>query len=196
MKHTEHGTVVLEDEQIIELFLKRSPDAIEETQRKYARYLFSVAKNMLESAEDCEECINDTYLALWQSIPPHHPHSFKVYVTSLLRRHATNIYRKQTRQKRIPTELIRSLSELEYAVSDGTFGDDEGSQKQLAAALNDFLGSLPKEERALFVCRYYLGQSVEDLAHTLHVSTHVIYRRLNKQRTKLKDFLSKEGYTL
>ncbi len=196
MNRLSRNVKILDDDQIIELFFSRNPSAIEETQRKYARYLFSVARNLLTSKEDCEECINDTYLALWDSIPPHHPRSLKMFATSILRKHATDIYRKKSRQKRIPSELILSLNDLEYCLSDSTFSDDEQGQKQLAQALNTFLKNLSKEERALFVARYYLGQSVADIAHALNISTYAVYRSLSKQRVKLREFLIKEGYTV
>ena len=195
-KPTSSSDLMLTDNEIIELFFARDQVAITATENKYRRYLYSVSYNILKDPQDSEECINDLYLALWNSIPPQRPSSFKGYMTVLIRRTATNLHRKKKRQRRIPDEMETSLSELDFLLNSGDSTEQTVEANQLTRSIDHFLGEIGKEERALFVSRYYLCLSIEDIARAMGTNKKIVYRKLDHIRKKLKDQLKKEGFLL
>ncbi len=182
------------DDHIVELFFNRDQQAIVFTDEKYRRYLFSVAFHIVGNRSDCEECINDTYLALWNAIPPHVPVSFKAFLTSIIRKKATDLYRKKKRQKRIPVEMSDSLTDLERTLFIDNSPDIVLEKQELIATLNRFLKTLPPDDRALFVGRYYLCLSIEELAKGQKTPNYKIYNQLNSIKMRLMDQLKKEGF--
>ena len=115
----------LSDETIIDLYWDRKEKAIEETDRKYGKYLFAVAYNIVYDSMDCEECLNDTYLSTWNTIPPKRPTVFQAFLTRIMRNQAVDKFRTRSAAKRIPSELMISLDELEDCIANDLSIEEE-----------------------------------------------------------------------
>ena len=180
----------MEDSKIIDLYFERSQSAISETQKKYGRYCHTVAYNVLYSDEDAEECVNDTYLKAWQSIPPHRPTLLSSFLGRITRNLALDRYDQRTAQKRGgTTELV--LEEISECIPD-TSGED-GSDEALKNAINKFLASLPKRTRIIFMQRYWYFRSVKEIARSLSIGESRVKVTLLRTRQKFKEHLQKEG---
>lgn len=182
------------DREIIELYLQNDENAIAETDRKYRAYLVSVAKAYLNDRQDIEECLNDTYHEIWNGIKESPPASLKAILTVTMRRNAIDRLKHQTRRHRLPSALTESLSELESVLADDTDQERLLEIKELGSLLNAFLKRLPERRRYLFIARYYMVQSVKEIALKLRCSVSTVTKELQKTRNELKDYLAKEGY--
>lgn len=181
------------DDEIIELYFSRDERAIEETDLKYRKYLFTVAYNILYSNEDCEECLDDTYVSTWNSIPPQRPLNLKAFLTTIARRIAINRYNENTTQKRIPSNLTFALDELEYMLSGEEIGD-EFDAKHLGEVLSEYLKTLSKRQRYIFMSRYYMAEPIDKIASDLSLSKSSINKEIASIKQGLKNTLEKEGY--
>ena len=187
----------LPDLQIVDLYWKRDEQAIDETDFKYRRYLYTIAKNVLQDHLDCEECLNDTYLGTWNAIPPERPSPLQVFLSKIMRNTALARYRKNTADKRVPSKMTVALEELEKYMpyNDQTLSaEEEYYVYQLSRSLNDFLKSLPKKQCLIFICRYYCCDRISEIARLLGISERTVYRDLGDVKEKLKKHLEKEGY--
>lgn len=184
---------VSEDDRIVELLFNRDQQGIVLTEQKYRRYLYTVAYNIIKDREDCEECLNDVYLALWDSVPPHRPCSFKAYLTTLVRRAATDVYRKKKRLRRVPDEMESSLSELEFLLSSKDTPESRMESALLSDALNRFLSTVSKEERILFISRYYLCMSFSAISEATGIPKTSLRKKAELLKEKLKEYLKQEG---
>ncbi len=184
----------MDDDKIIDLYWQRDEKAIAETDRKFGRYLSKIAVNILGDHEDSKESVNDTYLSAWKTIPPQKPVYLSAYLAKLTRRISISMLRKRTSQKRVPTEYILSLSELEDCIPAGTTPEHETDAKMLGESLSHFLRKLPEDERNLFVLRYFFANSVCEAAKKLGMSDSKAKSMLYRTRIKLKTQLEKEGY--
>ncbi len=183
----------MEDQTIIELYLNRDEDAILHTQKKYGAACLSIAKQILGNEQDAEECVNDSYLKIWNSIPPEHPRSLYAFLTRIVRNVSLDRYRFSRAEKRSRHADIM-LSELEECLADdATISSNE---EGVVDAINRFLKTLDKENRMLFVRRYFYMDSNETLSQTFLLSENIIRQRLFRMREKLKVFLKKEGIGL
>lgn len=183
----------LEDSQIISLFFERSEQAIEELDHKYGPTVKKTASNILNDRLDVEECVNDTYLRVWNAVPPRYPNPLVSYVCVIARNLAISRYRTNTAGKRNSAyDLV--LDEMEECIPSGMSVETEMEAKELAAAINRFLSTLRPEDRFLFVRRYWYADSVADLAAMTNGSANRISVRLFRIREKLKRSLMKEGY--
>lgn len=182
----------MQDEQIIDLYWERSEEAIRETDKKYGKYCGTIAWNILYSAEDAEECVNDTWLAVWNSIPPQRPGTLGGYVCRIARNNAVSRLRANTACKRDDRyDLV--LDELAEAIPSGADVETEYDAKELTEAIDRFLAAQNREERILFVRRYFFGDSPEELAARTQSSGSRVRVRLFRLREKLKKMLQKEG---
>ena len=185
----------LNDADIIELYWQRDERAIGETDFKYRKYLFTIAYNILYSNEDCEECIDDTYVGAWNAIPPERPAYLKAFLTTIVRRISINRYNEQNRKKRVPSNMTDSLDELE-----GIMGEDSLSAEicaeQLGKVISEYLRSLNKRQRYIFMSRYYVAEPIERIAQELGVSKSTVNKEIVTIKNGLKTALSKEGYTV
>lgn len=186
----------VEDEKIVELYWSREENAIAETDSKYGRYLFKIAYNVLANRQDCMESVNDTYLAAWDSMPPHKPSKLSLYLAKLTRRISIDLYRKNHRQKRTASEYALSLSELGENLADTHTVDEKLQLQQLGEALNRFLRSLPEQDRTLFICRYYFLDPIKNVAAICGLSESNAKTRLFRIRGCLRNFLREEGFEL
>ncbi len=181
----------MQDEQIVALYLERDETAIKETEHKYGGYCMSIAQNILHSLHDSQECVNDTYMRTWNSIPPHKPDSLRAFIGRITRHLALNMHEKASAQKRGKGTVQLVLDELNECIPD-TVGDAaEGFV--ITDALNTFLASLPEENRNIFVRRYWYMSAVKDIAADYGVSESKVKMRLLRMRNELKTQLEKEG---
>lgn len=185
----------MEDEQIIWLLERRNEQAIDQLHTKYGTLLRQIAENILNNPLDAEECVNDAYLAIWNSIPPGKPDSLKGFLFRILRNQAIKKYHYNTAKKRNSFYDV-ALAELEECISSGDSMEQRFLEKQLTEALNRFLGQLPAKDRILFVRRYWYADSLEKIAAESGMSKNRIAVRLFRVREKLKRDLEKEGFTI
>ena len=186
---------LLLDEAIIDLFFARNEAAISESDRKYGRYLWSVAHNILHSAPDCEECQNDTYLRAWETIPPTRPVSLGGYLTKIIRGIAINRYDRDRRDRRIPPEAVESLSDFEGFLAD-TPAPDETESSLIGQVISRYLRGCKKRRRYIFMARFYAARPVAEIAERLGVSESSVKRELTGIRKELRTELEKEGITV
>ncbi len=185
----------MDDREIVDLFLERSEQAIVELSHKYGRVCRKVAENVLRNGADAEECVNDAFLAVWNAVPPEKPDPLLSYVLKIVRNLAVKKYRYNSAKKRngfydAALDEIADCFPSPYSVEDKI--DSDGA----ARAIDAFLGSLERENRVLFVRRYFYSETVEDLAGLFGTSEHVVSARLYRIRKKLKTHLRKEGIPL
>ena len=179
----------MDDKTIIELFLNRSEQAISETDRKYGRYILRIAHNILENDEDAGEVQNDTYLRVWDTIPPERPVILRAYVGTISRNLSLDRYRAKYSQKRCAVTL--AIDELGECVPDGSDAD-EAEGERIADALNRFVASLDTRTRKMFVLRYWYMFSIEQIARELSIKKSTTATILFRTRKELKEFLEKE----
>lgn len=178
----------MDDKHILALLWRRSEGAIAALVERFGKRLYLTALNLLSSAQDAEECVNDTYLAVWNSIPPNRPDPLPPYVYRIGRNIALNRLRTNTAQKR--GGYVLSLDELTDWVPAPCLDDS----RALGQAIDAFLDTLKKEDRAIFLRRYWFGDAVKDIAKDLSMTENAVSVRLNRIRIKLKAYLIKEGY--
>lgn len=187
-KSTEQQEIIA-DEQIIELYWRREEKAIQETDKKYGQFLFRIAYNILHERLDCEECQNDTYLGVWNAIPPTRPTVFPAFITQIMRRIAINRYKEKASKKRIPSELTISMEDV-----NGTLhGDDSVAVKyemaEVGKIINNYVRELSDRQRYIFIDRFYLAESVETIATDLSISVPTVCREIDKIKHSLKLYL-------
>ena len=183
----------MEDTAIIDLYFKRSEQAIVETDTKYGGYCYSIAYNILSNREDSEESVSDTYMATWKSIPPRRPRSLCAFLGKLTRHISIDHWRKSSAKKRGGGEIILALDELENCV-DVTNTEKTYEQKELTWVLNQFLSSLSATERNVFLCRYWYMDSIKAISEYSGFSQSKITSMLHRTRDKLRKRLIEEGY--
>ena len=186
----------MEDEAIVSLYWARDERAVAETEEKYDRYLTKIAYNILNNTEDSRESVNDTYLAAWESIPPHRPSVLSAYLAKLTRRISIDCFRYRTREKRASSEYAISLTELEDCVSGGNTTEEIVNVRLLADAIGIFLRLQSEEARTAFLGRYYFLDSVKEVAAYCGMSESKCKSLLHRTRLALKAYLEKEGFCL
>ena len=182
----------LEDSKILALFFERSEQAIGELDKKYGSAVKKTAANILKDRLDVEECTNDAYLGVWNSIPPQHPDSLGSYVCRITRNLAISRLRRETAAKRNSGfDLI--LDELEDFIPSGTDVESQVEAKELTEAINRFLAELCYDDRFILVRRYWYADPVKDIAAMMNKRPERISMRLFRLREKLRIMLKKEG---
>ena len=182
----------MEDRQIIKLFLQRSGNAIAATAKKYGSRLLQLAGNILRDPRDAEEAVNDTYLALWNAIPPEEPDPLSAYSYRVCRNTALKKYRSNTAQMRNSAYDL-SLDELAQCIPD-TAMEEKLSARELGRAIDTFLTKQSRDSRIIFLRRYWFGDSIRDIAQTLGMKEGAVSTRLSRTRSALHLYLIKEGY--
>lgn len=184
----------MEDRKLIALFFERSEQAITALAQRFGNRLYATAYNILNSREDAEEAVSDTYLALWNAIPPEKPDPLEGYVYRTGRNVALKKLRFLRAQKR-SSQYDISLDELSAVLSGGNL-EEALDARELGLAIDRFLDTLPKQSRILFMRRYWFGDSVKDLSKAFSLSENTVSVRLSRIRTQLKTYLIKEGFFL
>lgn len=183
----------MEDNSIIELYFERNQSAIDETDKKYGKYCNTISYNILFDHFEADECVNDTYLRVWNSIPPNRPTVFRAYLAKITRNISLNRLEKRDAEKRGGGQYDIALSEIENTVSSA---ETELADKEVVLLINTFLETVKKEHRIMFVRRYFYLDSVEIIADNFNMSQNRVAVILFRIRKKLKEFLLKEGVVL
>ena len=185
----------MDDSKIIELFYERSEQAIIELSKKYGSVCTKIANNILNNKLDSEECVNDAYLGTWNTIPPQRPDPLLSYVCRIVRNLAVKKYHLNTATKRNSIYDV-SLDELENCFPVSGSPEDKIDAREIAHMIDDFLETLDKENRIMFVRRYWYADTITELAELFHTSNHNISVRLSRTRERLKKYLIMEGVSL
>ena len=180
----------MNDEEIVKLLYDRDEDAIKALSDKYGARIKAAAYEVLGNEQDAEECVNDAYLAVWNSVPPQKPDNICAYACGVEHNVAMQKYRYNTAEKRA-AETVSIDGELSEIIADES-GDDNG----LEDAINGFLKSLSKKNRILFMRRYYYEDSISDIASLSGMKENAVAARLFRIRARLSNYLKKEGFTI
>jgi len=186
----------MDDSMIVEMLWNRTEDALEKLCARYGTLCHSVSYSILRSHEDAEECVNDTYMKVWTSIPPNKPSNLKAYIAKIARNLSIDKLRGESRIKRGAENRNVTLSELEDCLPDVFSVESMFEEKELAEAINRFLLNLPAEQRLLFVGRYWNYLSVADLAEEFGFSKSKVKTALCRIRGELRAALESEGYRI
>ncbi len=186
----------LNDEEIIELFWGRDERAIDETDYKYRKYLFSITYNILHDNFDCEECLNDAYLGVWNAIPPTKPRVLKSFLVAITRRTAIKRYHKNLKKSSIPSGMTVSLCDLEDFITDDGDISESFDAKRLGQTISEFVRSLSQRRQFIFMSRYYIAESIDSIASQLRVSRSTVNKELAAIKSALKERLESEGFII
>ena len=181
----------MDDRDIVELFLERSEEAIEQTYNKYGRYCHRIAHNILGNDEDSEECVNDALMRVWGSIPPNEPNCLSSFIGKITRK-----LRHKNSEKRGNGETPVVLDELAECISGYDELERRSDSQEIVAALNKFLEDLNYVERGVFMRRYWMLDPISDIAERYDISVSKTTTMLFRLRAKLKKHLMKEGIPL
>lgn len=182
----------MDDKAIIDLFFERSEQAIRELDTKYGKTCHKVSYNILNNQQDAEECVNDAYLATWNAIPPQHPNPLLTFLCRIVRNLSIMRYHANTATKRNSAYDI-ALEELENCLSSGITVEDEVEGKLLVQTIEDFLDTLSRDSRVIFMRRYWFSDSYAEIAKQVGISEKTVSVRLTRIRNQLREHLTKEG---
>lgn len=181
----------MDDTRIIDLYLQRMENAVRETSKKYGARLLALAWNITADRPDAEECVNDTYLAAWNTIPPHEPRDYLfAFLARITRCKALDLCRRHMAEKRAAT-VVELTEELAACIPASPIGDGE-----ISAALNAFLTTLDRETRAVFLRRYFYCDSVKAIARRFAFGESKVKSMLMRTREKLRVYLTERGVAL
>lgn len=181
----------MDDRKIIELFFERSEKAIEESQKKYGRYISAVADSVLASKEDSEEVVSDTYLRTWNSIPPQKPKRLGAFMATIARNLALDRYAARRKEREnVAAEAV--LDELADCLPDST-GMSLADEYALRTAVNSFLFSLDERTRVIFMRRYWYMMPIAKIAYQSGLTESNVKVILHRTRKQFKEHLEKEG---
>jgi len=183
----------MNDVEIIDLYLQRSESAINETSLRYKSYCTAIAMNILHNHEDAAECVADTFLQMWNSIPPEKPVKLSSFIGRITRNISLNKYEAKNAQKRGNNETFVLLSELDSCVASDFNVDERVDFNNLSQEINDFLSTVKKEDRLFFVGRYWYGYCVREIASQFNCGESKVRMSIHRTRKKLKTYLEKRG---
>lgn len=181
----------MDDQKIVELYFSRNERAIKETEMKYGKLCRSIAYNILKNDEDAEECVDDTYIGVWNAIPPKKPDNFMSFVCKIARNLALKRLESETRQKRSSATVI-SLSELEEILPDESIAANVENEA-IGKLISAFLRKEKADIRKVFIRKYYFFDSVSEIAERYGFTESKVKNMLYHTRNKLKEYLIKEG---
>ncbi len=180
------------DEKIIELLFARNEKGLNIISKQYGSYCFNIANNILNNHQDSEECVNETYLKIWNSIPPDKPLNIKAYIAKIVRNISIDRLKYNLANKRKSNNT--AFSELENCLSDCGEPCDGIILEELQNSMNDFLGTLKKQDRDIFVRRFFFGETIECISENYRMIPNTISKSLSRTKEKLKKHLKKEGF--
>ena len=188
----------MEDTEIIDMFFERNEEALNQTRQKFGRRLFRSANNVLNNGMDAEECVNDTLLKAWHSIPPTRPNVLGAFLAKIARNLSLNKWKAKTTARRGGGEVELMLSELEGCIPSTKISapEDAYESKLVTQAINDYLNSVDQSTRVAFVLRYFHGESILDICERFNMSESKVKSLLFRTRKKLKEHLEKEGVAI
>ena len=186
----------MNDQQIIDLYWRRSEDAVRETEAKYGPYCRTVAGNILADRLDAEECVSDAWLRAWNAMPPHRPNKLRLFLGKLTRSAACDALRSRTARKRGGGECLLALEELGECVPPVPGAARAVEERELAEILSRFLRALPERDCNVFLRRYWYAEPLEEIARRYGMKLNTVKTRLFRIRGRLRDYLEKEGILL
>lgn len=187
----------MDDHNIIKLYWERSESAISASADKYSKYCMRIANNILNDKQDAEECVNDTYLRVWNAIPPALPMNLSTFLGKITRNLALNRLEKHHAQKRNLGQSAIALSELEECIPDMTATPESFADSEpITQVINLFLSGLTETNRKIFIQRYWYISGIDEIASHHGMSVSKVKSILFRTRKKLKKFLEKEGISL
>ncbi len=181
----------MDDQEIIKLYFQRSEEAITQTDRRYGRRLFVLADRIVHNAEDAEESVSDTYFKAWQTIPPQSPSRFFAYLAKICRNFALGRLDWRGAEKR-KAEVVSLTEEMALCIPDRC-REAELTSQELGRLMNAFLGTLTKENRMVFLRRYWYVDTVAEIAARYGITENAVNTRLHRTREKLREYLKMEG---
>lgn len=183
----------MEDQKIITLFWDRDEGALAAVQEKYGSYCHQIARNILQDEEDCGECVNDTWLRAWNSIPPARPDNLRFFLARITRNLALDRYRAESAAKRGGGAAALALEELAECTAAGETTEQQYFAKELQETVNRFVRSLPEREGNIFIRRYFFLETAAQIAERYGITASHATVILSRTRKKLHTFLKKEG---
>ena len=186
----------MEDGKILELYFQRDENAIKETSAKYGAYCYSIADNILHNKQDCEECVNDTWINAWNSIPPQRPVKFKLYLARITRNLSFNLFNSRNTKKRGGGEMHLILDELSECVAGRDNVENEYIAKELGQSIQQFVRALPERDGNVFLRRYFFCEPISAIAKRYALTQNNVTVILSRTRKKLQKHLIKEEYFL
>lgn len=182
----------MDDKAIIDLFFERLEQAIRELDTKYGKTCHKVSYNILNNQQDAEECVNDAYLGTWNAIPPQRPDLLLTFLCRIVRNLSIMRYHANTATKRNSAYDI-ALVELENCLSSGITVEDEVERKLLVQTIEDFLDTLSRDSRVIFMRRYWFCDNYAEIAKQVGISEKTVSVRLTRIRDQLREHLTKKG---
>ena len=186
----------MQDKDIIDLYFARNEQAIAESSNKYGYYCTSIAQNILHNMQDAEECVNDTWLRAWNSIPPTKPDHLQLYLGGITRHISLDRFRRQNAAKRGGGEIVLALDEMHDVVASDADVPSQIAEQEFSESFNRFLRSLPERECNIFIRRYYYLDPISLIAKRYGLSVANVQKILSRTRNKLRAHLEKEGYAV
>ena len=184
----------MEDCKIVDLYWASSESAIEQTERKYGRMLTSISVSLVPSAEDAEECVSDTYIAAWNSMPDERPIYLGAFLSKIVRRISIDKFRAIRSKKRGGADIL--IDELTECIPSSEDVQTQYDNKMPAEALNRFLLSLEDEKRHIFIRRYFYSDQLDEIARRMNISEGKVKTVLFRVRNALRNYLEEEGISL
>ena len=184
----------MDDQQIVALYWQKNPDAIQESDRKYGAYCFSIANNILHSRQDAEECVNDTWLRTWNAIPPQRPTRLQMFLAKITRNLSFNRFSARHAAKRGSGEIDLVLDELAECIAGESDVEDEYEARELSRCIQAFVRKLPVRDGNVFLRRYFFTEPVAEIARRYGLTENHVMVILSRTRKKLKAYLRKEGF--
>ena len=185
----------MDDAKIIALYFDRNEIAINVTAEKYGRYCYRVANNILADRSDSEECVNDTYMNAWNSMPPKRPTKLAAFLGKITRNLAIDRYKRLNSEKRGRGQIPLVLDEMKYCLEYDTSLEALTDSMVIAEVLNRYLSEKDVEKRRMFLQRYYYFSSIKDIAHDSGCSESKVKMTLMRMREELRALMIKEGFT-
>lgn len=186
----------MDDNAIVELLWSRNEAGLREIQTKYGSYLYTIANNILANNEDSSECVNDTYMKTWRSIPPKRPEKLSAYLAAIVRNLAITVFRRRGNKAHAGSQYALSLDELGECVSGSELPEEQAEAGYLSKCINAYLRTLTVEARDIFVCRYFFNDSISDICGYFNASETKIKSSLFRSRNGLREYLQKEGFDI
>lgn len=186
----------MEDQKIVQMIWDRMEQGLAELTEKYGSYCFSIAQHILSNREDAGECVNDTWLRVWNAIPPHRPACLPGFLGKIVRNLSLNAYKKSHAAKRGGGNVPLALEELEECISDGRRVEEHLEQEMLVAVITGFLKEQASLQRVIFLRRYFYMDSVKEIAAALNMKEGTVKSVLSRMRKELRLRLEKEAVYL
>lgn len=186
----------LKDEEILDLYWNRTESAITESQKSYGKYCYSIAFNILHDQMDSEECLNDTWMRAWNTIPPSRPSRLSLFLGTITRNLAFDVWKSKSAAKRGGGQTGEVLEELEECIPAKQTTEEVVEMHELQKTINTFLRGIAEKDCNVFIRRYYYAESLDQIAEKYGMKLATVKTSLFRTRTKLKEYLIKEGVNI